>query len=120
MSDENQGQGQQGQGSGQKHRRGRFQRNRNQRRDRNFNRGEDGYQGGGDVAPGDVVGESAVAEIPPEAARELKLFELQKQTVPELAALAGEYGLKELGALRKHHPCRPTGCTARRASPGPR
>jgi transcription termination factor Rho len=99
MSDEHQGQ--QGQGSKQ-NRRGRFSRNRNQRRERNFNRGDDVYQGGGDVAPGDVVGESAVAEIPPEAARELKLFELQKQTVPELAALAGEYGLKELGALRKH------------------
>jgi len=32
----------------------------------------------------------------------LKLFELQQLTVPELVVMADEYGLRDLGALRKH------------------
>ena len=34
--------------------------------------------------------------------RVLKLFELQTMTVPDLHAMADEFGLKDLGALHKH------------------
>ena len=40
--------------------------------------------------------------VNPIAGKVLKLFELQQLTVPELVTMADEYGLRDLGALRKH------------------
>ncbi len=42
------------------------------------------------------------SDLPIIDGKELKLFELQKLTVPELNEMADEFGLKDLGALRKH------------------
>jgi transcription termination factor Rho len=38
----------------------------------------------------------------PIVGKNLKLFELQEMTVPQLVSMADEYGLRDLGALRKH------------------
>ncbi len=95
------------------HRRGRFSRGRGPRRDQNDRnyprRMDEGYpadeQGAdqpADGAPHAENAESALPMPPQGAARELKLFELQRQTVPELVSLADEYALRDLGALRKH------------------
>jgi transcription termination factor Rho len=42
------------------------------------------------------------SQPPPRKGRNLDLTEMQQQTVPELAKLAEELGLTELGAMRKH------------------
>jgi transcription termination factor Rho len=42
------------------------------------------------------------SQPPPKRGRTLDLTEMQQQTVPELAKLAEELGLTELGAMRKH------------------
>ncbi|MCB1070763.1 MAG: transcription termination factor Rho [Verrucomicrobia bacterium] len=57
-----------------------------------------GEQGSGDGSHDATQQE----QTPPIPGRELKLYELQKLTVPQLITLASEFGLEDIGALRKH------------------
>jgi len=50
----------------------------------------------------DVNGQPPAPPVNPIVGKNLKLFELQEMTVPQLATMADEYGLRDLGALRKH------------------
>jgi transcription termination factor Rho len=80
--------------------RGRSNRNRQNKRDkddRNYNRRMQG--GGGNE--GGTISEVIDPEQKGEG-RDLNLWELQSKSVPDLLAMADEYGLLELGALQKH------------------
>ncbi len=62
----------------------------------------------GNVAPPVAMQENGDAASAPAnppvtiAGKMLKLFELQQLSVPDLVTMADEYGLRDLGALRKH------------------
>ncbi len=99
------------------HRRGRHTRGRGPRREPHgerfhppadepyYDQPPQGVSNGEGGPPGDQAeGESGSSNPsrPLIPGKNLKLFELQRQTVPELVAMAEEYGLRELGALRKH------------------
>ncbi len=47
-------------------------------------------------------GQPPSAPAHPIVGKNLKLFELQEMTVPQLVTMADEYGMRDLGALRKH------------------
>jgi len=106
------------------HRRGRFSRGRGPRREQHNDRPHHGHDhddrsdaydqpqpqspmvDGNTYAPSAPRPENGEATAgtpsPSVQGRVLKLFELQRLSVPDLVTMADEYGLRDLGALRKH------------------